>query len=69
MLSTYSPPPLRKNPYGYLPGELHGFLDFFFLLAVVYVCIGALWALGCVCLCLILSVSLSLCIVYLCLSI
>lgn len=33
-----------KNPFGYLPGELHGFLPFTLGLAVAYVGIGFAWA-------------------------
>ncbi|KAH9245984.1 hypothetical protein BASA81_016525 [Batrachochytrium salamandrivorans] len=33
-----------KNPFGYLPGELHGFLPFTLGLAITYVGIGLVWA-------------------------
>lgn len=36
-----------KNPYGYLPGELHGFLFFTRGMALVYVACGLLWAAMC----------------------
>jgi len=36
-----------KNPYGYLPGELFGFLGFFSHLAAFYIVIGAIWAIAC----------------------
>ena len=36
-----------KNPFGYLSGELYGFLAFFSRLAGAYIVIGAIWAIAC----------------------
>jgi hypothetical protein len=36
-----------RNPYGYLPGDLFGFLSFFSRLAAFYIVIGVIWAIAC----------------------
>jgi len=36
-----------KNPYGFLPGRLYGFLPFYFGMTVVYVALTCTWALLC----------------------
>jgi hypothetical protein len=35
-----------KNPYGYLPGELHGLLSFFAKMAVAYLIVAVIWSLA-----------------------
>lgn len=36
-----------RNPYGYLPGELFGFLSFFSRVAIIYIILGIVWAIAC----------------------